>query len=262
MTDQCAVTVRRTGGTTRKQGGESSQSATRTKTGSFKFDFEPEKGAYRSLTTRWQRPPQVLHISAWYQAGDAGRCEQGCARPSELRTSCWLLFSRLLSTRAAGRAPRLPSHCSSNRVRGSMPSKKPFTFSPNQLSHPSGNKGGCKPSKTVAKASRSDGDSEHRKQQRPAPAPSHAVAHLQRQVDLSAHPVSASLMVANDERQLQCTRALLGHANQLRQSLIDLQLIVATMTVESTAASSTTAASHFLVHMSEQTRGQCAGTAV
>ena len=76
-------------------------------------------------------------------------------------------------------------------------------------------------------------------------------------VDLSAHPVTASLVVANDGRQLQCTRALLEHADQLRQVLIDLKLIVATMTVESTAASSATAASRFLVHMSEQTRGEC-----
>eukprot|EP01043_Picozoa_sp_COSAG02_P081493 COSAG02_NODE_19938_length_857_cov_0.951187_1_plen_167_part_10 len=66
-------------------------------------------------------------------------------------------------------------------------------------------------------------------------------------VDLSAHPVTASLVVANDGRQLQCTRALLEHADQLRQVLIDLKLIVATMTVESTAASSATAASRCLL---------------
>jgi hypothetical protein len=140
-----------------------------------------------------------------------------------------------------------------------MSSKKPFTF------RAAGSKGN--PSKTVAKVpsrprsvAPSSRSSVHAKQQPPAQVQQvqvQADEQSEGPVDLSAHPVTASLVVANDGRQLQCTRALLGHADQLRQVLIDLKLIVATMTVESTAASSATAASRFLVHMSEQTRGEC-----
>ena len=78
-------------------------------------------------------------------------------------------------------------------------------------------------------------------------------------MDLSAHPLTASLLVANDERQLRCTHALLGRANKLRQMLIGLKLVHSQIAMESTAASSATAATLFLVH---QARGERKATAL
>lgn len=206
----------------------------------------------RSLPAQGCRTSSLASLASLAPAGPRRRVLHALSslRPEQ---QGWLQRGRI----GGPRLPWLRQRVTSSESKTSMPAKKPFTF------RAAGQKGGCKPGKIVAKPrSRSaGGSSEHARAQAPAAthaAQPQAVDELQQesQVDLAAHAVTASLMVANDERQLQCTRSLLGHANELRRSLMDLNLINATMTVECTAASSAMAASRFLVQTSEQT---CAG---
>ena len=86
------------------------------------------------------------------------------------------------------------------------------------------------------------------KQQR---APKH---QPQPQPDLARSAATASLLLACDERQLPCTRTLLEHATELRRSAMELNVILATTTVHSTAAISATSSSRFLVQLNAQNR--------
>jgi hypothetical protein len=97
--------------------------------------------------------------------------------------------------------------------------------------------------------------SQQQQKQKQQRAPKHQPQpQPQPQPDLARSAATASLLLACDERQLPCTCTLLEHATELRRSAMELNVILATTTVHSTAAISATSSSRFLVQLNAQNR--------
>lgn len=141
-----------------------------------------------------------------------------------------------------------------------MPANKSFTFRPGKtiLKPQQSVPAGTRPILSVTPSTKSNAIKQRqleRLAQQQAGQQQADKQPLGETIDLSVHPATASLMVANDQRQLQCTRSLLAHAKQLQRNATDLNLIIAHMAVEQTSALSATAASRFLVRYMHEKAG-------